>query len=305
MPQAKTVEKEILVHAPAKVLRDLVLDVDRWPALHRPAVHAEYLERSETSARIRHWAVTDDRTVRTWTEQRRFGADTITAVVESAELPYVDANGSWTFEERDEDTLVTLRWEFRTSDATVADTVRAESAEYLASLKSAAEERDELAELILTFDDPLFIAGSIEDVYAYLYEADKWPDRIPHVAKLELEETVPGIQFFDMVSLSPDGSSHSTRSVRICLPHRKIVYKQIQLPTMLAAHTGHWAFAQTPEGVVASTRHTARIKPDMVSILGEGTTVQDARNHLRRVLTANSMGNLQLAKAYAEERAGF
>ncbi|WP_285500537.1 hypothetical protein [Actinokineospora sp. NBRC 105648] len=91
--------------------------------------------------------------------------------------------------------------------------------------------------------------------------------------------------------------------MRICLPGNKIVYKQIKPPATMTAHTGHWRFTETPEGIVLGARHTCTIRPEGMSLLGEGTTVQGARRYLRKVLSANSMGNLRLTKAYAEELA--
>jgi C7-C12 aromatase (ARO/CYC) len=133
-----------------------------------------------------------------------------------------------------------------------------------------------------------------------LYEADKWPARFPHVTSLSLEEHVPNIQFFDMGTKTPEGRSHMTRSVRICLRPKKIIYKQIQTPPLLSAHTGHWVFEEIPEGVIAKARHTATIRPDALSVLGEGTTVRDARKYLRTVLSANSLSNLRLTKEWVE-----
>ena len=68
-------------------------------------------------------------------------------------------------------------------------------------------------------------------------------------------------------------------------------------------HTGHWLFKAVPEGVVASARHTVTIKAAAISMLGPDATLQDARVQARKMLSANSMKNLQIAKAYAEERA--
>ena len=173
----------------------------------------------------------------------------------------------------------------------------------MATLRYAAERHDELSGLIISFEDPLFAAGCVRDAYTYLYEADKWPDRIPHVVRLELTEQVENIQFFDLDTASADGPKHTTRSVRICLPNQKIVYKQTQPPAMVTAHTGHWLFTETPEGLILSARHTCTIRPEGLHLLGEGTTVAQARRYLRKLLSTNSMGNLRLAKAYAEERA--
>jgi hypothetical protein len=156
--------------------------------------------------------------------------------------------------------------------------------------------------LVISFEDPLFIAGSKDDVYEFLYAADKWPERVPHVTALSMTEDQPGVQFFDMDSVTPEGRAHTTRSVRICRP-KKIVYKQISLPKLLDAHTGHWQFAETPEGVTVTARHTATIKPSALDLLGENTTVADARRYLRRVLSTNSLQTLRHAQTYAEGRA--
>jgi len=112
------------------------------------------------------------------------------------------------------------------------------------------------------------------------------------------------VQFFDMDTRTPDGASHTTRSVRLCFAPDLIVYKQIRLPKLLDAHTGHWKLDSTPEGTVATARHTATIKPSALSLLGPDTTVAGARRYLRRVLSANSLNTLRRAKDFAEERAG-
>jgi hypothetical protein len=104
--------------------------------------------------------------------------------------------------------------------------------------------------------------------------------------------------------VTPDGRAHTTRSVRICFPNRKIVYKQIGLPPLLTAHLGHWLFEENPEGLIASARHEATIKPSALSLLAPEATVQDARRYLRKVLSANSMSNLRIAKDLVERPAG-
>ncbi|RLQ03047.1 SRPBCC family protein, partial [Micromonospora sp. CV4] len=109
----------------------------------------------------------------------------------------------------------------------------------LAGLKTAAELAD-LDELLFTFDDTVRIRGTAEAVYDYLYRADLWPERLPHVASLHLVEDEPGLQVMEMDTKAPDGSTHTTKSVRIGFPRRKIVYKQTVLPNAMAAHTGSW-----------------------------------------------------------------
>ncbi|MFE9291916.1 aromatase/cyclase [Streptomyces olivaceus] len=310
--QQYSVRDEVHVAAPLEQVRSLVEDVTGWTQLHTPAVHAEILSDTGAEHLVRHWAVTGRDSVRTWTARRTRAADgsRISFVHEEAEAPFASLGGAWTFQEQDGKTLVEMRHDFTLAEGEegladeVSTRLRTGARDYLRTLGHAAENREELNRLIISFTDSLFIAGNIKDAYDYLWEADKWEERIPHIAKLDLEEPAPGVQFFDMLTSTPDGSSHRTRSVRVTVEPDIIVYKQTELPALLDGHTGHWRFAQTPEGVIAEARHTATIKPSALHILGEGTTVLDARKHLRRVLSANSVSNLRLAKAYAEERAG-
>jgi C7-C12 aromatase (ARO/CYC) len=310
--QQHSVQDEVVVEAPATAVRGLVEDFVGWTQLHKTAVHAEILEDNGTEKLIQHWEVADEHSVRTWKVRLTKEADgsRISFAHVGAESPFASLGGAWTFQEKDGKTAVTLRHEFTLADDQegLLDEVTARlhegNQDYLQVLGHAAENREELEQLIIRFEDPLFIAGDIKDVYDYLWEADKWEERIPHIAKLELEQPADDVQFFNMDTSTPDGSTHRTRSVRIAIEPHIIVYKQTELPALLDGHTGHWKFTQTPEGVIAEARHTATIKPSALHILGEGTTVQDARNYLRRVLSANSMSNLRLAKAYAEERAG-
>ncbi|MEV5935232.1 aromatase/cyclase [Streptomyces sp. NPDC052079] len=310
--QQYSVRDEILVAAPAERVRSLVDDVVGWTQLHAPAVHAHVLRDAGDERLIRHWAVTGRDSVRTWTARHTRSADgsRISFAHVAPEAPFASIEGAWTFQERDGKTRVEMRHDFTLSEgsAGLADELTARLREgsraYLSTLGHAAENHVELDRLIISFADSLFIAGDIKDAYDYLWEADKWEERIPHIVKLDLEEPAPGVQFFDMLTSTPDGSSHRTRSVRVTVEPDIIVYKQTELPALLDGHTGHWKFTRTPEGVIAEARHTATIKPSALHILGEGTTVQDVRNYLRRVLSANSVSNLRLAKAYAEERAG-
>ncbi|MGW7537853.1 aromatase/cyclase [Amycolatopsis sp. NPDC054798] len=308
-----TTEERIRVAAPAGVVRGLITDVEGWVQLHPPAVHAEVLCRDQEGDLVQQWTLAGDDEVRVRRLRRRlYDEDRITFAHQPAEPPFAEAGGGWIIEpQSDGGTVVRMYHEFALSEpdeelaATSLAAMRRGAAGYLATLKYAAEHRDELQELTVSFDDPLFVAGSVEDAYAYLYEADKWPGRIPHVTRLDMTEKVENIQFFDMDTLSADGSRHATRSVRVCLPRRKIGYKQIQPPKTMTAHTGHWAFTETREGVVVTSRHTATIRPDGLHLLGEGMTVEGARRYLRRVLSANSTGNLRLTKEYAEKLAGF
>ena len=310
---SQVVERSAIIAAPPDVIYDIAADQATWPQFHRPAVHAEVLERGQNGTLVQHWAVTGPSTVRTWQARWQWDPAQHRMAFEHTDPPppLQMLRGEWSAKLLpDGSTRVTLWHEFavEASEAEKAPFIAKEMASnvqgLLDTVRDTAQRRAQLESLVISFEDSLFIAGSVKDAYAYLYEADKWPDRIPHVSRLALEETTPNVQFFDMDTKTPDGAAHTTRSVRICLPHRLIVYKQTILPGLLDAHTGHWSFTETPEGVIASARHTATIKPSALHLLGAGTTVNDARKYLRRVLSANSLGNLRLAKEFAEERAG-
>jgi hypothetical protein len=91
----------------------------------------------------------------------------------------------------------------------------------------------------------------------------------------------------------------------VCLPHSQIVYKQVQVPPILAAHVGEWLCEETPEGVRLTGRHRVVIKPEAVpAVLGAGATVADARPKVREALLANSMATIRHAKAHVEAADG-
>lgn len=309
-----TISHKAVVNAPAQLAFDVIADVDGWAQYFGPGVHAELLEGEDGEQLIRRWALTggpESTDVRVWTSRRRLDREALRLTFEEVEpqAPVRHMRAVWSFDARGpESTAVELRHEFGVVDddseqvERISADLRAKGGAQLESLRDTVENWEDLQERVISFEDPLFIGGSLEDVYEFLYAADKWPERVPHVSKLEMTEEVPGIQFFDMHTQTPDGREHTTRSVRVCLPGRKIVYKQIGLPALLDAHTGHWEFRQTPEGVIAIARHTATIKPSALHILGEGTTVRDARKYLRRVLSTNSLQTLRHAQQFAEER---
>ncbi|MFF4344856.1 SRPBCC family protein [Kitasatospora sp. NPDC001540] len=299
--------------APPEFLFDVVAAVENWPQFFAAAVHAEYLEAGEGTDVVRRWFLTPDQgRVVVRTSRRHLDRSAMRITLEDVEpqAPRAASRVEWLFTKSADGSDVEVRHELTLSDGTTEETRAAvladlerNAAAQLDAVLDQGNRRELLDQLVLSFEDPLFVAGRAEDAYEVLNEADKWPERIAHVSQLTMTEDEPGIQFFDMETSTPDGVPHSTRSVRVCLPPRLIVYKQIKLPPLLDAHTGHWRFTRTPEGIIVSARHTVTIKPSALGILGEGTTIQDARNYLRNVLSANSMKNLQLSKAFAEGRA--
>jgi C7-C12 aromatase (ARO/CYC) len=305
-----TVSHRATINAPASVVFDLIADVEQWPQLFGPAVHAETLERSGDTDVVRRWAMAGgDETVRSWTARRELNREAWVIRQERTdpEPPLRGSVAVWSLEPQGEKTVAELRHEVRFEGEpvreVVAETERNGQAQ-LDAVVQAAEEHESLTERIISFEDSLFIAGDVADAYQFLYEADQWPQRVDHVSRIDMTERVPNVQFFDMDTSTPDGTPHTTRSVRLCFPANLIVYKQIRLPQLLDAHTGRWSFVETPEGTLATARHTATIKPSALHLLGPDTTVRHARRYLRRVLSANSLNSLRHAKEFAEGKFG-
>ena len=140
-----------------------------------------------------------------------------------------------------------------------------------------------------------------KDVYDFIYQAQHWQERLPHVTRVELTEDTPNLQVLDMDTLTKDGSVHTTKSVRVAFPAERIVYKQLKLPALLDVHIGQWTIEPSPDGVDVSSRHTVVLKPSAIEpVLGAGKTIADARVFVQRALSTNSLATLELAKNFAE-----
>lgn len=172
-------------------------------------------------------------------------------------------------------------------------------------MKRNVEQEVGAGEALFSFEDTVRIDGSAKDVYDFINEAQLWSERLPHVQSTTLTEDIPGLQRLEMVTSAPNGSTHTTESYRVCFPSRRIVYKQVTMPALMALHTGCWTISQDDLGVSATSQHTvllhtANVKP----ILGADASLADARDHVRHALSTNSRSTLALAKEFAEGRNG-
>jgi aromatase len=106
-----------------------------------------------------------------------------------------------------------------------------------------------------------------------------------------------------MDTAAKDGSEHTTTSVRVCFPDHTIVYKQTQLPALMSLHTGRWTLSSEDTDVVATSRHTVAVaQGNIARVLGPDAGLEEAREYIRKALSANSMATLGHAKEYAERR---
>ncbi|MEV6244827.1 MULTISPECIES: aromatase/cyclase [Streptomyces] len=308
----REVEHEITVAAPVERVYQLIAEVENWPLIFPPTIYVDHVERGEREERIRIWATAND-DVKNWTSRRTLDAEArrITFRQEVPAEPVAAMGGAWVIEPAGADACrVRLLHDYRAIDddpaklAWIDEAVDRNSRSELAALKANVERVAAEDELRFSFADAVTVRGAAKDVYDFLNEADLWKERLPHVAKVVLTETSPGLQTLRMDTLTKNGDSHTTESVRVCFPHSRIAYKQTTLPALMNLHTGLWTVEEDGEGTTTVTsHHTVVVNTENITrILGADAGVPEARAFLREALGGNSRATLGYAKEYAEAR---
>lgn len=305
----REVEHEITVRAPATAVYRLIAEVENWPRIFPPTVFVDHVERSGNEERIRIWATANGEP-KNWTSRRVLDPEALRIDFrqEVSAPPVAAMGGAWIIEQTaEQECRIRLLHDYRAVDDDpdkldwIDQAVDRNSRAELAALKSNVELAVGSADLLLSFEDTVRIDGSAKDVYDFLNEAQLWSERLPHVARVRLRETTPGLQVLEMDTRTRDGSTHTTESVRVCFPHRLIAYKQTTLPALMTLHTGYWRLEQDATGVTATSQHTVIINPENITrVLGEGKGVEEARTFVRNALSTNSTATLGHAKDYAE-----
>ena len=307
----REVEHEITVDAPAEAVYRLIAEVDNWPHIFPPTIHVDHLERGETEERIRIWA-TANGAPKNWTSRRVLdpAGRRIEFRQEVSAPPVAAMGGTWIIEPLPgTGSRIRLRHDYRAVDddpaglAWIDEAVDRNSRSELAALRVNVERARADQEATFSFEDTVLVDGSAKDLYDFINEADRWAERLPHVATVRLTEDTPGLQELEMDTRAADGSVHTTRSYRVTFPHRRIAYKQVTLPALMTLHTGLWTFTETDAGVAAVSQHTVVLNTaNIARILGSEATVADARQYVHHALSTNSRATLGHAKAYAESR---
>ncbi|MCH0542329.1 aromatase/cyclase [Streptomyces sp. MUM 203J] len=307
----KEVEHEITVQAPAAEVYRLIAEVENWPRIFPPTVYVDHVERGDREERIRIWATANGE-VKNWTSRRTLDPEElrITFRQEVSAPPVASMGGTWIIEPlADGASRIRLLHDYRAVDDDpeslkwIDEAVDRNSRSELAALKTNVELAHAAAEVTFSFEDTVQIDGSAKDVYDFVNEADRWEERLPHVASVRLDEVSPGLQVLEMDSRAKDGSTHTTKSYRVCFPHHRIAYKQVTLPALMSLHTGYWTFTENEDGVAASSQHTVVLNTENITrILGPEAGVAEAREYVRTALSTNSRATLGYAKNHAEQQ---
>jgi aromatase len=304
------VEHSIEIAAEPEAVHRLLADAVAWPHLFPPNVHVEREDLGAGRERLHIWALAGDE-VRAWTSQRRVRTEElrISFHQEVSTAPVASMSGTWQVQAGpDGGSRVVLTHAFRAVGDDPAGLEWIEQAtdrnsrSELESLRKLAESLVEPDEVLFTFADSVIVQASPEPVYDFLYRADLWPQRLPHVARVDLAEPAEQQQVLEMDSLSTAGARHTTRSVRIGRPPCLLVYKQTATPPALAAHTGRWILEDGPRpGTTrAVSEHTVRLDPQEALRLPGVGSLAEARAAVRRALGANSLITLEHAREYAQ-----
>ncbi|HKS44419.1 MAG TPA: aromatase/cyclase [Amycolatopsis sp.] len=308
--ERREVAHEITVNAPAAEVYRLIAEVRNWPRIFPPTIHVDRLEHNGTEERIRIWATANGKP-KNWTSRRVLDPEALKIEFrqEVSAPPVALMGGTWILEPLEPEVAkIRLLHDYRAVDddpdslAWIDEAVDRNSRSELAALKANVEHATGAGAVLgVSFEDSVRIDGSVEDVFDFLNEAQLWRERLPHVARVNLTEETPGLQTLEMDTRTKDGSTHTTKSVRVCFPHREIVYKQITLPALMSLHTGYWRFWETDQGVTAVSQHTVVVAPENIAaVLGPEAGVEEAKKFVRNALGTNSLATLGKAKAYAE-----
>ncbi|MFF2197565.1 aromatase/cyclase [Streptomyces sp. NPDC058157] len=298
------------VSAPAGVVYALLADTTQWPLFVPPSIHVERLDFDGTSDRFGMWA-TAGGTVTSWVSRRSLdpARRTIDFHQEVPAPPATAMAGRWEVAElAGGRSRLTLHHRFATAagDETgarwLADATDANSHAELEQLKRTAEQWTALDGLLLSFEDSVRVEGPPELVYDFLYRAGDWPAHLPEVTRAHVVEDRTGVQLLTMDTRAADGTTDTSESVRICLPHAgRIVYKRTRTPRLLAAHTGEWSVDPDESGVTAVASHRVLLRAeDIEPVLGPGADLAQARDHVRRALGGAGTRVLHLARRHAE-----
>jgi aromatase len=306
--ELRQAEHTITVPAPAADVYRLVAEIENWPRIFPPTVHADYVERSGQQERIELWATAND-DVKNWTSRRVLDPANLRIEFrqEVSAPPVASMGGTWLMEPVSAARCrVRLRHDYRAIDddpgslAWIEQAVDRNSQSELAALKANVERTDGR---LFSFADTVRIGGSAKDAYDFLNEAQLWQERLPHVTRVDLQEKTPGLQILEMDTRAPDGTTHTTKSVRVCFPHRAIVYKQVTLPALMTLHNGRWSLVEDGDGVLVTSEHTVAINTaNIAKVLGDSAGLAEAREFATKALSANSRATLGHAKEHAEAR---
>jgi aromatase len=303
----RTARHTVRVAAPPRRVYQLIADVSRWPEVFDPIVAVDQQGfGGKCTERVRVWELVDDEVLSCVSHREHNPARMqVRFRQEGAPHPLASMGGLWLVIPKGSGCLVALDHYYRVSNDNPADVrwlteaIDHNSVAMLSALRETAEHDGELDQLWLSCQNSVDVDGDARDVYDFLARAQDWPQRIPHVDRMMVDEDVSDVQHVQSDVRLPNGSVHTTNLIRLCFPETHIVFKHTKPPAMMRAHTGTFAVTRLAHTVRATAAYRVRLRRDA---LPAGSTVDDLRASVRQVLHDISLATLGRAKAFAEAR---
>lgn len=295
----------VSVAAPAGVVYGLLADAPRWPVLLPAFVHVERIDFDGVEERLRLWHLRHGQVCSALARRvLRPRERRIEFQLQDALLPGAPTSGIWSVAPDGADRcLLTLRQERPAGPWEMPETLEADVRAESEALREAAELWDRLDELLLAFEDSMYVTGSPELVYDFLYRIEDWAELVPDVEKAEVTEDQPGVQATVLHTCAPEsGRTLVSEGVRLCFPAAgRIVHKETVTPDPVAAHYGEWYLEPDETGVRVVSVHQVMLRESAVeAVLGRGALLVDARRYVREWLGRSSTEALTLAWWHAE-----
>lgn len=298
-----------VVDAPPSAVYELITDVTRWPVLFRPTVHTRLLDRAAAGDRFEIWATVSNGEVRTWRSRREFDAAgrRVTFRQEHDNTLFGHMGGGWTCVPRaggGTEVVLEHRYNPPPDQAGARQRIVQEldhnSSVELEALRTVATLPGGVDRWLVTFTESTELAGPAATAREFIWDADRWPERLPHVADLELVTRADGSQDMTMLTRAQDRSVHTTRSLRVPLADGSIAYKQTRPPRALLGHSGRWEFRTGRSGSEIRSTHTFLLDPAGVAeVFGPSVSAADAAERVRAALSANSRVTMAHASRHA------
>lgn len=254
---------EVVVRASAPAVYRLLAELSSWPLMFQPFVHLEPLGADGDFARVGMWT-TADGAVKHWVVLRRLDQDRLTVRFrpEVVPPPLASMERAWIVEPLSDAKCVartTHDYQVATDDPATLETVRAQldgiAETELAAVRAMAELETSSPELRLALHAGVDIDGPPAAVYDFLFDAGRWPDRMPHVARADLLHDgrhARNAQLLEMETREAGGGLLTTRTARVGFPPRLIAYKHLLLPPVGKAHCVRLRIEDAPHGATVT-----------------------------------------------------
>lgn len=305
-----TTVHEVAVEASPEVVYGIVADAVCWPRCFPPNIHVERTDLGSGEERLRIWAMANDE-IRTWTSWRRLDRSALRVefAQETPSPPVAAMGGVWEVRSGPGGGCsLRLTHSFDAVDGDpggrewIATATDRNSTSELAGIKALAESPGGWDRLEFSFEDCVVVHGDGKRAYDFLRDADQWPNRLPHVAGLDLTEDIRDLQLMSMTTRAIDDSEHVTRSARVCFPEYRILYKQLVTPALMTGHLGEWLIEPEADGDVrVIARHTVMLNEAAIpGVLGASATIASATEFVRNAIGANSRATLGHTRDFAQ-----